>query len=75
MFDAQTTALLRAVLDEVCQKVSRYDASTRTHVAVKILEAARNGERVIEGLRRVGCNALREVPTPCKNAEPRSRAA
>jgi len=33
MFDAQTTARLRAVLDEVCEAVSRYETSARTHVA------------------------------------------
>jgi len=40
MFDAETTALLRAVLDEVCESVSRYETSARTHVASMILEAA-----------------------------------
>jgi hypothetical protein len=40
MFDAETTALLRAVLDEVCENVSKYETGARTHVASKILEAA-----------------------------------
>jgi hypothetical protein len=30
MFDAETTAILRAVLDEVCVSVSRYETSART---------------------------------------------
>ncbi len=36
MFDAQTTALLRAVLDEVCENVSKYETGARTHVASKL---------------------------------------
>ena len=66
MFDAQTTALLRAVLDDVCHKVSLHDTGTRTHVAVKILEAARDGETMVDGLKRVGWNALREARTTCR---------
>jgi hypothetical protein len=37
MFDGQTTALLRAFFDEVCEAVSRYGTSARTHVASMIL--------------------------------------
>jgi hypothetical protein len=62
MFDAQTTALLRAVLDDVRQTVSRYETGTRTHVAAKILEAAR-GETTPNGLMQVGRKALRDAPT------------
>jgi len=39
MPDADTAALLRAVLDEVCASVSRWD--TRTHVASKLLETVK----------------------------------
>jgi hypothetical protein len=63
MFDAETTALLRAVLDEVCESVSRYETSARTHVAFTILEAASKGETSVDGLKRIGINALREAPT------------
>ena len=63
MFDAQTTALLRAVLDDVCHKVSVHDTGTRTHVAVKILEAAKQGETLVDGLKQVGRNALQEART------------
>ncbi|MET4039891.1 hypothetical protein ABIC03_001576 [Bradyrhizobium sp. RT6a] len=62
MFDAETTALLRAVLDEVCESVSRYETSARTHVAAMILEAASKGETSADGLKRIGVNALREAP-------------
>jgi len=58
MFDAKTTALLRTVLDQVCESVSRYETGVRTHVAAKLLEAASNGENSIDGLRKVGREAL-----------------
>ncbi|MCG2638593.1 MULTISPECIES: hypothetical protein [Bradyrhizobium] len=63
MFDTTTTALLRAVFDEVCEDVSRYDTGARTHVASKILEAATNGHTSPERLKQVGREALQEVPT------------
>ena len=44
MFDPVTTALLRAVLDEVRESVSHREIGARTHVASKILEAATRGE-------------------------------
>ncbi|WP_228747753.1 hypothetical protein [Bradyrhizobium sp. BR 10289] len=63
MFDTATTALLRAVLDEVCARVSQREISARTHVASKILEAATGGEVSPEGLRLVGRDALSQAPT------------
>ncbi|WP_426608496.1 hypothetical protein [Bradyrhizobium sp. McL0616] len=63
MFDAATTTLLRAVLDEVCENVSARETGARTHVASKILEAATRGEVSLEGLRQVGRDALSRVPT------------
>jgi hypothetical protein len=63
MFDPETTALLRVVLDEVCERVSRREIGARTHVASKILEAATNGEVSPEGLRQVGRDALSRAPT------------
>jgi len=62
MLDADTTALLRAVLDEVCENVSRYETMARTHVASKILEAARSGETSVANLRQVGRKALSDAP-------------
>ncbi|WP_284270910.1 hypothetical protein [Bradyrhizobium iriomotense] len=50
MFDPATTALLRAVLDEVCEDVSRFESGTRAHVASKILEAATKGDTLSIGL-------------------------
>jgi hypothetical protein len=63
MFDAETTALLRAVLDEVCENVSRYETGARAHVASKILEAATKGERSVDYLIRVGRTALDKAPS------------
>jgi len=61
MFDAQTTALLHAVIDDVCQTVSRYEIGTRTHVAAKILEAARQSEARADSLMQVGRKAQRRA--------------
>ncbi|RQH09497.1 hypothetical protein [Bradyrhizobium sp. RP6] len=63
MFDAATTALLRAVLDEVCEDISRWETGARTHVASRILEAAAKGDIAAESLKRVGREALHDAPT------------
>ncbi|MHC2618243.1 urease gamma subunit [Bradyrhizobium huanghuaihaiense] len=62
MFDTATTALLRAVLDEVCQGVSLGEIEARTHVASKILEAATHGEVSPEALKQVARAALSQAP-------------
>jgi len=54
---------LRAVLDEVCDSISRRDIGARTHVASKILEAATRGEVTADGLRQVGRDAMSRAPT------------
>jgi DNA-binding transcriptional regulator YdaS (Cro superfamily) len=63
MFDTATTAFLRAVLDEVCERISRGAIGVRTHVASKILEAATKGEISPDELRQVGRDALSHAPT------------
>nr|WP_024513415.1 hypothetical protein [Bradyrhizobium sp. ARR65] len=63
MFTAETTALLRAVLDEVCESVPKHDTSARTHVASKILEAATREGISIEEIKRAGRSALISAPT------------
>ena len=63
MFDAATTALLRAVLEEVCEDVSRHETGARTHVASKILQAATNGDTTPDRLKEVGSEALSGAPT------------
>lgn len=61
MFDASTTELLRAVLDEVCENVPGRETGTRTHVATKILEAAARGQVWAEGLGQAGRRALSQA--------------
>ncbi len=63
MFDPETAALLRAVLDELCENVPRQEISTRTRVASRILEAATKGEWSIDKLKDAGREALHEAPT------------
>ncbi|MHB0791232.1 hypothetical protein [Bradyrhizobium sp. 5.13L] len=63
MLDPATTALLRAVLDEVCEHISRHDTGARAHVASKILEAATRGDTSPERLKQIGREALTEAPT------------
>jgi hypothetical protein len=63
MPDAQTAALLRALLDEVCADVSPFDTATRTHVASSLLEETRQSNSSLDDLRQAGINALRRPPT------------
>ena len=63
MFDAATTALVRAVLDEVCESVLQREIGPRSHVASKILEAATRGEVSQDELTRAGRDALWWTPT------------
>jgi hypothetical protein len=63
MPDAETLALLRAVHDELCASLSPFDASTRTDVASKLLETARNGRSSVDDLKQAGKEALDRCPT------------
>lgn len=63
MPDAETAAVLRAVLDELCVDVSRYDASTRTNVAARLLETAKHGKPSLDDLKKAGMQALLQTPT------------
>jgi hypothetical protein len=63
MFDSATTALLRSVLDEVCESVSGYKTGARAHVASKLLESAASGETSAGGLTALGRRALADAPT------------
>ena len=62
MFSPETTALLRSVLDEVCEQVGRYENGTRAHVASKLLEVATMGQLTIDDLKRAGHDALGTRP-------------
>nr|WP_247442641.1 hypothetical protein [Bradyrhizobium sp. CW7] len=63
MLDPATTALLRTVLDELCEYISNHDAGARAHVDSKMLEAAARGETSHERLKEIGREALTEAPT------------
>jgi hypothetical protein len=62
MFDAQTIARLRAVLDEVCAGIPRQETAARTHVASKMLEAAARGDTSADRLKQVAQQALHALP-------------
>ena len=63
MHNSETTALLRLLLEEICEDVDQYENGLRTHVAAKLLEAAAQGDQTIESLRITGVEALRSTPT------------
>ena len=63
MPDAETAAVLRAVLDEVCADLSPFDTVTRTHVASSLLEKTRQAHSSLDDLRQAANNALRRPPT------------
>ena len=63
MPDAETVAVLRAVLDEVCADVSPFDTVTRTHVASHLLETTRQANSSRDELKQAAWNALRRPPT------------
>lgn len=63
MIDTATKALLRTVLDEVCESVPRYEIGARTYVASKLLETASSGDISADRLKQAGRNALSEIPT------------
>jgi len=63
MPDAETAALLRAVLDELCSHVPASDANTRTNVASSLLATAQEGKPSVDDLRQAGMLALRRPPT------------
>jgi hypothetical protein len=58
MFNAETTALLRAVLEEVCENIPVTETGARSHVASKLLEAAAHGRISTDDLKAAGQKAL-----------------
>ena len=63
MFPSETTALLRAILEEVCHDVDRTHNATRAHVAAGILAAVGRGLATAEDVRAAGREALKSAPT------------
>ncbi|MGY3444771.1 MULTISPECIES: hypothetical protein [unclassified Bradyrhizobium] len=72
MIDERTAAVLRAVLDETCAALSRFDSATRTCVASSLLEAVRRGSPSIEELRIVARDALHAAPAYGANEQART---
>ncbi len=69
MVNGCTAALLRAVLEEVCENVSRDETGVRAHVASKLLEAASGGEMMPDYSRRAvatGLSARRDWAPACR---------
>lgn len=60
---SETAALLRTVLEELCTELALVDTGTRTNVASRLLEAAKQGGCSIDDLREVGREALHKTPT------------
>jgi hypothetical protein len=58
MFSAETTALLRAVFEEVCENIPVNETGARTHVASKLLEVTAQGQFSKDALRAAGRKAL-----------------
>ncbi len=63
MLDAETAAMLRVVLNEVCADISPFDTATRTHVASSLLEKTRQANSSLDDLRQAAITALRRPPT------------
>ncbi len=63
MPDAETAAVLRAVLDELCAEVALEDTPTRTGVASTRLAATKCGRRSVDELREAGKAARRRPPS------------
>jgi hypothetical protein len=61
MYSSETTELLRLVLDEVCERVDRYENGTRAFVASKLLEAAATGSQTIDELKETAHSALKAM--------------
>ena len=63
MPDAEMTALLQAVLEEVCADIPLSDTATRERVAARLSDLVRSGQCSIEDLKRAGRDALIRAPT------------
>jgi hypothetical protein len=63
MLDADTLALLRSVLNELCKDLSKSETGMRTRVASGILEAATKDGWSVDNLKEAGRKAMRGPPT------------
>ena len=60
MLDAETRALLGAIHEETCAKLPCHETRIKSHVALRILQAAAQGPASVDDLRRIGKAALLE---------------
>ncbi|MCW2020343.1 MULTISPECIES: hypothetical protein [Bradyrhizobium] len=58
VFNAEMTALLRAVLEEVCENIPVSETGARAYVASKLLDAAAHGQLSTDALKAAGLKAL-----------------
>ncbi|MCP3401914.1 hypothetical protein NLM25_33085 [Bradyrhizobium sp. CCGB01] len=63
MFSAETTSLLRAVLEEVCENIPVSETGARAYVASKLLDAAAHGQLSTDALKAAGRKALNPPTT------------
>jgi hypothetical protein len=61
MLDAETRALLRAIHEETCANLPNDETRIKSHVALRILQAASQGPASVDDLRRIGRAALLEA--------------
>ena len=73
MPDAEMTALLRAVLDEVCAGQISSETATRERVATRLSDLIRSGRCSVEELKRAGREAVTRAPTmwPREDSSPK----
>nr|WP_271573859.1 hypothetical protein [Bradyrhizobium sp. CCBAU 11361] len=58
VLNAGTTALLRAVLEEVCENIPVSETGARAYVASKLLDAVAHGQLSADALKAAGRKAL-----------------
>ena len=58
VFDAEMTALLRAVLEKVCENIPVSETGAGAYVASKLLDAASHGQLSTDALKAAGRKAL-----------------
>ncbi|UQE03096.1 hypothetical protein JEY30_35375 [Bradyrhizobium japonicum] len=62
VFDAEITAMLSALLEEVCENIPVSETGARAYVATKLLDAAAHGQLSTDALKAAGRKAL-DPPT------------
>ena len=63
MLDSQTAALLRAVLDEVCEALSQPNATRGMHVASKLLQVTLDERALSDRMSEAEQTTSRAPPT------------